>query len=64
MVAGWGRQALRFGICFLATEGQQVLNALKLNELLTSMQLNLMGFPGCQLTPNKATHVRCEKPPT
>lgn len=63
MVAGWGREALRFGICFLATR-QQVLNALKLNELLTFMELNLMGSPGCQLTPNKATYVSYEKPPT
>lgn len=62
MVAGWGREALRFGICFAT--GQQVLNALKLNELLTFMELNLMGSPACQLTPNKATYVRCEKPPT
>ena len=55
MVAGWGREAFRFGRPFLITEGQQMSIALRPDELLTFMELNSVEVPGCQVAPNKAT---------
>lgn len=55
-----GRDTFRFGRSFLMTEGQHVPNTLKLNELLTFMELNSMKVPGCHLTPNKATCYMCK----